>query len=257
MSDIEQPNNHLVLSFDSAKPNTRRQHQKHLRGASALASSPRVRTLSSPGTPLEVQVAALQSPAGRREVALHRPGSQLLEDVSLLEIDCSVEVVTLSEEIDSPVRSSTPAPPGLPQLGSGHDIMTSRSQVLPDLGWMQDLNVTLETPPSPAPLPLSPAPALLLLSLQQQARTLELAADTVETEKHVPAPVEDAVEHLLEMLAAAVPDAAAQKEPVLASTVGLQPPLQPTPAKAKVASIDDSCGDDELYIFLGGETCSL
>ena len=79
----------------------------------------------------------------------------------------------------------------------------------------------------------------------------------METEKHVPAPVEEAVEHLLEMLAAAVPDAAAQKEPVLASTVGLQPPLQPTPAKAKVASIDDSCGDDELYIFLGGETCTV
>ena len=76
--------NHLVMSYDSTKPNTRRQHQKHLRGASALASSPRVRTLSSPGTPLEQQVAALQSPAGRREAALRMPESQLLEDVSLL-----------------------------------------------------------------------------------------------------------------------------------------------------------------------------
>ena len=57
--------NHLVMSYDSTKPTTRRQHQKHLRGATALAGSPRVRTLSSPGTPLELQVAALQSPTGR------------------------------------------------------------------------------------------------------------------------------------------------------------------------------------------------
>ena len=93
--------NHLVMSYDSTKPTTRRQHQKHLRGATALAGSPRVRTLSSPGTPLELQVAALQSPTGRQVVGL-RPGSQLLEDVSLLAIDYSLEeVVPLSEEVVS------------------------------------------------------------------------------------------------------------------------------------------------------------
>ena len=57
-------------------------------------------------------MAALQSPTGWREVAL-RPGSQLLEDVSLLAIDYSLEeVVPLSEEVVSPARSSTPAPSG-------------------------------------------------------------------------------------------------------------------------------------------------
>ena len=84
---------------------------------------------------------------------------------------------------------------------------------------MQDLNMTLETPPSPAP-------ALPLLPLQQQVITPDLAADTVE--------------HLLKLLEAAVPDAAvlnadAQKEPVRAGADlgGLRPPLQPTPAKGQ------------------------
>ena len=86
--------------------------------------------------------------------------------------------------------------------------------------------MTLETPPSPAP-------ALPLLPLQQQVITPDLAADTVET-------VEEAVEHLLKLLEAAVPDAAvlnadAQKEPVRAGADlgGLRPPLQPTPAKGQ------------------------
>ena len=148
----------------------------------------------------------------------------MLEDVSLLAIDCSLEEVTLGEEVDSPVRSSTPAPPV--QSGTFQEISTSRSRVLPELRWMQDLNMTLETPPSPAP-------ALPLLPLQQQVSTLDLAADTVET-------VEEAVEHLLKLLEAAVPDAAvlnadAQKEPVRAGADlgGLRPPLQPTPAKGQ------------------------
>ena len=119
--------NHLVLSFDSAKPNTRRQHQKHLRGATALASSPRVRTLSSPGTPLEQQVAALQSPAGRQEVAPLSLGIQLLEDVSLLGSEASIEMVTLEEEEDSPARSSTPAPTSRPGPAGYHEIITTRS----------------------------------------------------------------------------------------------------------------------------------
>ena len=133
--------------------------------------------------------------------------------MSLLAIDCSLEEVTLGEEVDSPVRSSTPAPPV--QSGTFQEISTSRSRVLPELRWMQDLNMTLETPPSPAPaLALS-----ALLSLQHQARTLNLPpAETVETVQQVPAPVEEAVEHLLELLGAAVPDAAAQQEPVLSLT---------------------------------------
>ena len=115
--------------------------------------------------------------------------------------------------------------------------------------------MTLETPPSPAP-------ALSLLSLQQQVSTLDLAADTVKTVKQVPAPVEKAVEHLLELLMAAVPDAAAQEEPVLAGAIlgGLQPPLQSTPAKvqsAKEVTLDSSGGDDEMVITMGGEICTV
>jgi hypothetical protein len=159
----------------------------------------------------------------------------------------------------------------LAQPGSVIEITTTRSQVIPELRWMQDLNVTLETPASPAPLPSSPAPALSLLSLQQQVSTLDLAAaaDTGETEQQIPAPVDQAMEHLLVLLEAAVadavpdavPDAAAQKEPVLAGTKDLQPPLQPTPAKvqpAKIAILDDSYNDvDEMFMCLGGETCTV
>ena len=147
--------NHMVLSYNAVKPTTRMQ-KKHLRGASALASSPRLRTLSSPGTPLEVQFAALQSPAGRRAVALSGGGLQLLEDVSLLDVtsEPSIVMITLQEESDSPVRSSTPSPsscPGpVPPL-CYQEIVTTKSQVLPDLGCMQGLNVSMETPPSPTP----------------------------------------------------------------------------------------------------------
>ena len=274
--------NHLVLSYDSAKPNTRRQHQKHLQGATALASSPRLRTLSSPGTPLEQQVAALQSPAGRREAAPLSLGLQLLEDMSLLGSDSSIEIMTLGEEVDSPVRSSTPLPPSQPGPAPPAnllEVITTRSQVLPDLHWMQDLNVTIETPPSPAP-------SLSLLSLQQQVRTLE----------QIPDPVEQAVEHLFNLVEAAVLEPALE-QPVLnvseetglggagaalhvpcpalpspalhvseetghggagAALLSLQPPLIPTPARGPARMTPDvSLGDNEVYINLGSETCTL
>ena len=219
--------NHLVLAYDSAKPNTRRQHQKHLRGASALASSPRLRTLSSPGTPLEVQVATLHSPA-RREVAPPSLGLQLLEDVSLLEDESSVEIVTLQEE-EVMVRSSTPAPPP----DGGKEIVTTRSQVLPEPEWMQDLNGTIESPPSPAP-------SLSLLSLQQQVRSMEQVPASEELGRQVPAQV------LLELLEAALPDTVSLEEQgsgepaltgVLPALARLQPPLIPTPVKAPVKEV--------------------
>ena len=252
--------NHLVLAYDSAKPNTRRQHQKHLRGASALASSPRLRTLSSPGTPLEVQVAALHSPA-RREVAPPSLGLQLLEDVSLLEDESSVEIVTLQEE-EVVVRSSTPAP-----ADGGEVIVTTKSQILPELGWMANLDDTIDTPPSPAPSPP-------LLSLQQQVRSLELLPAPVEPERHVPAPVEQAMEHLIGLLDAAVPGSVSLEEPALEEEPGLkeaaqggalpglvrlQQPLIPTPVKApsrKATSVDTE-SDEEVYNCLGGEKCAL
>ena len=240
--------NHMVLSYNSAKPNTRRQHQQHLRGASALAGSPRLRTLSSPGTPLEQQVAALQSPASLREEAPLRLGMQLLEDVSLLTSESSVEVVTL-EEVDREVRSSTPSPtsPSGPSPPACYqEVVTTRSQVLPDLGWMHDLNTTIESPPSPAPSPS-------LLSLQEQVRTL------------VPAPVEQAVEHLFELLEAAVPGRESLEEPApeqliaVDARVGaalnlgrLQPPLVPTPAKAPATRMTVRNDD---FDHLGDEKC--
>ena len=57
---------------------------------------------------------------------------------------------------------------------------------------------------------------------------------------------------------AAVSDAAAQKVTVLAGTdlSGLQPPLQPTPAKVQTGKVA-SVGDDEVYICLGGEKCTV
>ena len=59
--------NHMVLAYDSIKPSTRMQHKKHLRGASALASSPRRRTLSSPGTPSRCRLPPSSlPPAGER-----------------------------------------------------------------------------------------------------------------------------------------------------------------------------------------------
>ena len=192
--------NHMVQSYDSAKPNTRRQQQKYMRGASTLASSPRVRTLSSPGTPLELQVAALQSPAGR--LGPDPLSLQLLEDLSL-PAEASVEIVTLQEEDTREVRSSTPSPasPGPPACHE--EIVTTRSHVIPDLGWMQDLNTTIEPP-------LSPAPSLSLLSLQHQ--------------------------------------------------VSLQPPLMPTPTRLqarKEANVSLAFEDEEAYISLGCETCTL
>ena len=240
--------NHLVLAYDSTKPNTRRQHQKHLLGATALASSPRLRTLSSPGTPLEMQVAALQSPV-RRDVAPLSLEMQLLEDVSL-QAEASMEIVTLQEEVDREVRSSTPAPPP----AGYQEISTTRSQVLPDLGWVEDLNVTIETPPSPAP-------SLSLRSLQQQVRSFEQAP--VELERQVPAQVEQAVEHLMELLEAAVPDSVSREEPAMAgalsSLVRLQTPLVPTPVKAPVkqTTIVDVEYEDEVYVCLGGEKCAV
>ena len=76
--------------------------------------------------------------------------------------------------------------------------------------------------------------------------------------KQVPAPVEPAMEHLLDLLVAAVPDAAARKVPVLAGTdlSGLQPPLQPTPALVQTGKVP-SVGDDEVYICLGGENAQF
>ena len=73
------------------------------------------------------------------------------------------------------------------------------------------------------------------------------------------------MEHLPELLEAAVsdavPDVAAQKESVLAGTKGLQPPLQPTPAKvqpAKIVILGDSYYDvDKMFMCLGRETCRV
>ena len=249
----------MVLAYDSVKPSTRMQRQKHLQGASALASSPRLRSLSSPGTPLEVQVAALQSPAGRRETPPLSLGIQLLEDVSLLASETSVDIVTLEEEVHSPARSSTPSPTPHHRpapLVVLQDIVTSRSQVLPELQWMHDLNATIEVPASPAPIPL--------LSLQQQVRTLQ----------QIPDPVDQAVEHLFDLVEAAVSEEPVLEQDALVALdqgsldisevtgpglLSLQPPLVPTPARAPARNTPDVTlvTDDEVYINLGSETCTL
>ena len=66
------------------------------------------------------------------------------------------------------------------------------------------------------------------------------------------------MEHLLDLLVAAVPDPAARKVPVLAGTdrIGLQPPLQPTPALVQMGKVP-IVGDDEVYIRLSGEKCTV
>ena len=190
------------------------------------------------------------TPQDTIQVAPPSLGLQLLEDVSLLEGESSVEVVTLQEE-EVMVRSSTPTPP--PDCGK--EIVTTRSQVLPEPGWMQDLNGTIESPPSPAP-------SLSLLSLQQQVRFLEQVPASVELGSQVPAQV------LLELLEAPLPDTVSLEEQgseepaltgVLPALARLQPPLIPTPVKAPVkeATVVNAESDDEAYACLGGERCVI
>ena len=99
-------------------------------------------------------------------------------------------------------------------------------------------------------------------------------------ELQVPAPVEKAVEHLIELLEAAVPASESMGEPAPkvsdpdepakttlvetaleqpAKIARLQPPLIPTPAKApmKQAEVVNVESDEQVFISLGEEKCAI